>query len=406
LPSAIPKSATLLGHQGFQDMKIILSVEPIRYPLTGIGRYTLELARNLSQLPALEELRYFTGTGFVTTLPDASAAAPSTPASRILRLKRQVAKVPFVLDLYRRYVDTARRETLTGKPDYVYHGPNFYLPPTDGPSVVTVHDLSVLKMPEFHPPERVDYMTKEIGLALERASVIITVSDFVRQEIAEYFSWPLERIITTHLGGSADFYPRGDEVTAPVLERLVLSPGSYVLYAGTMEPRKNLERLLGAYEALPRTLRARFPLVLAGYKGWNNTAIMARVRRAQNEGWARYLGYVREEDLPHLFAGARLFTFPSIYEGFGLPVLEAMASGVPVVCSNAASLPEVAGDAALMVHPEDVAGLTRALEQGLTDEAWRRNAIRAGRIQAARFSWRRCAEQTADAYRLAVQMRS
>ena len=151
------------------------------------------------------------------------------------------------------------------------------------------------------------------------------------------------------------------------------------------------------------SLRQRFPLVLAGYKGWNNTTILARIRRAESEGWARYLGYVPDEQLPHLFAGARLFTFPSLYEGFGLPVLEAMASGVPVVCSDAASLPEVAGGAALMVPAADVSALTRALERGLTDDPWRAGAILAGRKQAARFSWRRCAQETAGVYRRALE---
>ncbi|MFC3219283.1 glycosyltransferase family 4 protein [Tianweitania populi] len=382
-------------------MKVILSVEPIRYPLTGIGRYTLELARNLAQLEAVEELRYFSDAAFVDELPDGAQAASATaPTSRMLRLKRQVAaRLPFLLNIYRRRVDTARQDTLAGKGDYVYHGPNFYLPQTDGPAVVTIHDLSVLKMPEFHPPERVAFMTREVEVAMKRATAIITVSDFIRHEIAEHFSIPLERIFTTSLAGSADFFPRDEAVTAHVLATLGLKPGGYALYAGTIEPRKNLDRLLTAYEALPMALRKRVPLVLAGYKGWNNAGVHARIRQATAEGWARYLGYVPEEALPHLFAGARLFAFPSLYEGFGLPVLEAMASGVPVVCSDVASLPEVAGDAALMVHAEDVAGLTAALERGLTDEGWREGAVTAGLNQAARFSWARCAQETANVYR-------
>lgn len=384
------------------SMKVILSVEPIRYPLTGIGRYTLELARNLLQLKDVEELRYFSGTDFLPALPDGAEVGPSAPASRMLRIKRQVARLPFVLDIYRRYVTTAQRDTLAGKGDYVYHGPNFYLPATEGPSVVTIHDLSVLKMPDCHPPERVSFMTKEIALAVERATLIVTISEFIRHEIAETFGLPLNRIVTTNLGGAPGYVPRQAETTAPVLQTLGLKPGGYTLYAGTIEPRKNIEGLLAAYEALPMALRKRFPLVLAGYKGWNNATIHARIRRAAAEGWARYLGYVPEDTLPHLFAGAQLFAFPSLYEGFGLPVLEAMASGVPVVCSDAASLPEVAGDAALMVHARDVSGLTAALERGLTDENWRANAAQAGLAQAARFSWQRCAEETAAVYRRAL----
>jgi len=239
-------------------MKVILSVEPIRYPLTGIGRYTLELARNLVQLPDVTDLRYFSGSDFLKTLPDAADAAPSAPASRMLMLKRKVARLPFLLDVYRRRVDKARKTNLLGERDSIYHGPNFYLPPTEGPSVVTIHDLSVLKMPECHPAERVSFMTKEIALALERTTLVVTVSDFIRHEIADYFSMPLDRIVTTSLGGSPEFFPRGRHETAPVLSALGLQHGAYTLYAGTIEPRKNLDALLAAYEALPASLRQRF----------------------------------------------------------------------------------------------------------------------------------------------------
>lgn len=384
-------------------MKVILSVEPIRYPLTGIGRYTLELARNLADVEDIEELRFFAGTDFVTDLPSGAEAAPSAPATRVQLVKRKLARLPFLLDLYRRRIDQARRRNLAGLKDAVYHGPNFYLPPTDGPAVVTVHDLSILKMPDCHPRERVAFMSKEIELALTRATMIVTDSEFVRQEIAETFSWPLDRVFTTCLAGSPEFFPRGSTATAPVLQSLGLEPKGYSLYAGTIEPRKNLVRLLDAYGELPQDLRRRYPLVLAGYKGWNNAAIVERLRQAEDQGWARYLGYVPDEALPHLFAGARLFAFPSLYEGFGLPVLEAMASGVPVVCSNAASLPQVAGGAALMVQAEDVDALKSALERGLQDDDWREGAIAAGLQQAARFSWTRCAVETADVYRLALK---
>lgn len=129
---------------------------------------------------------------------------------------------------------------------------------------------------------------------------------------------------------------------------------------------------------------------------------MERLRTAEGEGWVRYLGFVSENDLPLLFAGARLFTFPSLYEGFGLPILEAMASGVPVVTSTSSTLPEVAGDAAAMCDPEDVESLTRLIAQGLDDERWRDTAIERGLAQAGRFSWKRCAEETAAIYRSAL----
>jgi alpha-1,3-rhamnosyl/mannosyltransferase len=184
-----------------------------------------------------------------------------------------------------------------------------------------------------------------------------------------------------------------------VLARLGLVHGGYTLYAGTIEPRKNIEVLLDAYSVLPDAIRQRWPLVLAGYHGWQSEQLHQRIDAAVSAGWARYLGYVADEDLPHLFAGAHLFFFPSHYEGFGLPVLEAMASGVPVVCSNASSLPEVAGGAALMFDPEDADALHQLILTGLEDEVWRKTAKEKGLMQASIFSWRRCANETVSVYR-------
>jgi alpha-1,3-rhamnosyl/mannosyltransferase len=179
--------------------------------------------------------------------------------------------------------------------------------------------------------------------------------------------------------------------------------GGYSLFVGTIEPRKNIETLLDAYSRLPLELRKRWPLVLTGYHGWRNESIHQRLESAKREGWAFYLGFVPSEDLPLLFAGARLFTFPSLYEGFGLPVLEAMSSGVPVVCSNSSSLPEVAGDAALMCDAKDTETLTDLIRRGLEDDAWRASAVEQGLLHAAGFSWERCALETLQVYQKVVK---
>lgn len=382
-------------------MKIILSVQPIRFPLTGIGRYTLELARHLPSVSGVEDLKFFGDSAFVPVLPSPEDKA-SKPASLITQIKHRVARNPMLLDLYRKRIHARRGKALEEQGDYIYHGPNFYLPPFPGPSVVTIHDLSVFTMPERHPVERVMFVQKEVAFALKQATVLITPSEHARHEVAKYFNWPLEKVRSTALAGGSEFHPREEHAIAPILARHDLNPGGYVLYTGTIEPRKNIVRLIDAYSQLPQTLKGRFPLVLAGFKGWNNEAEMARIHLAEREGWLRYLGFVSDADLPILFAGARLFAFPSLYEGFGLPVLEAMASGVPVVTSNSSSLPEVAGDAAASCAPEDVDALTSLLWQGLEDEEWRAEAIQRGFLQAAKFSWKRCAQETADIYRSAL----
>lgn len=374
-------------------MKLVLSVEPVRFPLTGIGRYTYELALRLQKSREITDLQFFAGRRFLPGLPTASDASGSGYG-----LKRAVQKNFFAVEAYRLLMPMLRARALKNHSDFLYHSPNYYLPPFAGKSVATFHDLSPFTWTHCHAPQLVRYLQKELRKTLERADALITDSEYTRQELAEYFSWPLERIHTVPLASSEEFYPRDYETLTEPLSRHGLLPGEYSLFVGTIEPRKNIETLLDAYSRLPLQLRTRCPLILTGYHGWKNDDIHKRLETAKREGWARYLGFVPSEDLPLLFAGARLFAFPSLYEGFGLPVLEAMSSGVPVVCSNSSSLPEVAGNAALMCDAMDVVKLTELLQRGLEDEAWRLQAINAGLVHASAFSWQRCADETLQVY--------
>lgn len=377
-------------------MKLVLSIDPVKYPLTGIGRYTYELARHLGLHPDIEQLRFLRGARLVDDLPGDLSSDKAMRGVRQRLLKSRVA-----VRLYQWAMSRLKTRALRHYEDAVFHGPNFYLPPFRGRSVVTMHDLSPYLWADSHPAERVRYMRSEIELSMRRASVLITDSEYSRKEIAEYFSWPLDRIRAVPLASSDDFFPRSPADLQAAMQKHALSAGNYSLFLGTIEPRKNIEGLLTAYEQLPEHLRKRWPLMIAGYSGWRSEAIHARMRKVEAQGWARYLGYLPADELPLLMAGARLFVFPSLYEGFGLPVLEAMASGVPVVCSDSSSLPEVAGDAAMMCAAEDVDRLNELIARGLEDEAWRIAARNAGLEQAARFNWSRCADETVEAYRLA-----
>ncbi|WDH21135.1 glycosyltransferase family 4 protein [Pseudomonas chlororaphis] len=375
-------------------MKLVLSVEPVRFPLTGIGRYAYELALRLQQNPEITDLKFFAGRQFLPALPTASEESGNGYG-----LKRAVQKSFLAVEAYRLLMPLLRKRALKGYGDFLYHSPNYYLPPFTGRSVATFHDLSPFTWAHCHTPQLARYLQKELKTTLLRADALITDSEYTRRELAEYFSWPIERIYTVPLASSADFHPRSSASLRDMLSRHGLEPGGYSLFVGTIEPRKNIDTLLDAYSRLPMAVRTRWPLILTGYYGWRNDAIHARLETARREGWARYLGFVPSEDLPLLFAGAHLFAFPSLYEGFGLPVLEAMSSGVPVVCSNSSSLPEVAGNAALMCEPMDVNMLTAHLQKGLEDEAWRRFAVERGLQHAARFSWKRCAQETMQVYR-------
>ncbi len=378
-------------------MDIILATESIRVPLTGVGRYTQELARQLAGLPEIASLRFLHGGRLCNALP-----APRPGASALPWLADKLSRIEPAADGLRRLSAIAKARALRGAGAALFHGCNYYLPAFDGPCIATFHDVSVYRWPGCHRADRVRYMRREMSRSLDRAQLIITVSEFSRREIAAQFEWPLERIRAIPLACHDAFRPHTSEELAHPLRALGLHPDGYCLFVGTVEPRKNLNTLLDAYSLLPDSLRRRWPLVVAGHAGWNSHTVHERMRRAEQAGWLRYLGYVEEMRLPALLSGARLFAFPSLYEGFGLPVLEAMASGTPVLCSDASALPEVTGDAASRFSPLDAQALKDLIVRGLEDAPWRDLMRAAGRERASHFSWRRCAELTADAYRDAL----
>ena len=228
---------------------------------------------------------------------------------------------------------------------------------------------------------------------------MICDSEFIRQEIIAFFGWPEDKVRVVSLGVGNEYHPREVTETATVLRKFDLSFGSYTLCVATVEPRKNIEVLLSAYEALPFPIRNRYPLALAGGSGWRSEDIHRRIDQGRRQGWLRYLGYVLEADLPILFSGARGFVYPSLYEGFGLPVLEAMASGLPVLISNRSSLPEIASGAALIVEAEDVQAMTENIRILLEDGQWRNEASRRSLEVASRYSWETTARKTVEVYR-------
>ena len=331
-------------------------------------------------------------------LPESSTVNTTSEVASS-KLRRTVFKNTLAREFYTAVSSVLKHHTLCTHDDHVFHGPNFYLPPFEGPTVCTFHDLSIFTWAHCHPPERIRYMTKEISKTLKRADMLITDTETTRQEVSAYFNWPLEKIRAVHLACSDEFMPRGLEEVTSVLTKYYLSFQGYSLYVGTIEPRKNLDVLLDAYKKLPLAVRIQWPLVLIGYQGWCSDKLHARIKVAMTEGWVRYLGFVEAEELPLIYAGARVFLFPSLYEGFGLPVLEAMASGVPVVCSNASTLPEVTGEAAAMCNPQDVDALAELINMALQDESWRNQSIIKGLQQAEKFSWQRCAKETFAVYK-------
>lgn len=375
-------------------MNLILLADAINPPLTGIGHYALRLARGLRQHPDIEDLRFFAGYRWVQNPEQALTTNQPIAAIRQRIPLRTLAALTYSV-LQRRLF----RQLTHGMTDYLVHSPNYVLPPCPGPSIATFHDLSHLHYPHYHPRDRIAFLKLWLPGTLKRATHFITVSEFIRQEIHALLGVPLEKITCIYNGVDPDFHPRPGVETAPVLARYGLEPGRYLLSVATLEPRKNLARLAQAHARLPADLRSGLPLVLIGAPGWRTEMLEQTLAPLERAGQIRRLGYTPQDDLPYLYAGACAFAYPSLYEGFGLPLLEAMASGTPALSSNRSSLPEVAGDAALLVEPEDVDAIAAGLEHLLTDTAWRTLAARRGLEQAQRFSWERCVDETIAVYR-------
>ncbi|KJS12086.1 MAG: elongation factor GreAB [Peptococcaceae bacterium BRH_c8a] len=389
-------------------MKVVLATEAIKSPLTGIGRYAWELASGLPNHPAVLSTRYLAYGQWKTLEQMAGNLTKENnngtdEAIKDDGLARRLTRTRLVSYVYERLAPKLTRARLKTDEINLYHGPNYFVPKVDVPCVVTVHDLSTFANSQWHPLPRAARMNRIIVKSIANSKYIITDSRAIRTELLDYFNLSEERVVAVPLGVDGVFKPRiADELRAP-LGKLGLQPGGYCLCVATMEPRKNLMRLINAYRMLPARMRNYWPLVLAGGSGWNSQAIHQATIEAAQEGWLKYLGYVPQNLLPLLYAGCRLFAYPSLYEGFGLPIAEAMASGVPVLTSNRSSMPEVAGGAAWLVEPEDEIDIYNGLQEAMEDELWRSGAVKAGRRRSAELTWEACIDRTVGVYCSALE---
>ena len=385
-------------------MNVVLSIEAVRPPLAGIGRYVWELATRLPHHQEVESLR-FIADGLWRTLPDLSlSSSPVSSVRQGMDWRHVLGKNPLVSRVYGAVMPKLAAYQINRLHDTVFHGPNFFVPNVDIPTVVTIHDLSAYYPSRWHPQTRIERMQTLIPHAVNRASLVLTDSAATRLELLQEFNLPEDKVQAVPLGVDQVYHPRPPSEIAEVLAQYGLQAEGYSLFVSTIEPRKNLSNLIAAYSKLPIAMRQRWPLVLVGGKGWNSEEIHAQIEQATAQSWLKYLGYVPQAHLPLLYAGARLFTYPSLYEGFGLPIAEAMASGVPVLTSNCSSMPEVAGVAALLVEPQDVDQMCAALERGLSDIAWRSVAIPQGLERAAQLTWDTCVDKTLLAYKMAKSL--
>jgi alpha-1,3-rhamnosyl/mannosyltransferase len=384
-------------------LRIILNDRVMWRPATGIGHYITEL---LGELPAQDaDLEVLPACGMLLGRWWNRRSRASRPAeSGVVQAggsgnRGHARRVPaWARDGILRAYASAFRVVGRMAGCRVYHEPNHIAMPWPGPVLTTIHDLSALRHPEWHPADRVAWYRREFNAGLARTSHFVAVSQFTRQEMVDLLGMPAERITVVPLAARRIFHPRPAEEVAAFLDRGGW-PRDYVLFVGTMEPRKNFERALAAYAALPSGLRERFGLVVVGCTGWGEQDAVGWAARLGVSRHVRFAGYIDDETLAWLYAGARVLLWPSLYEGFGLPVLECMASGTPVISSRTSAIPEVVGEAGVLVDPLEQGQITETLRSVLEDDRLAADLAAKGLARSSLFSWSRCAAQHAQLYR-------
>ena len=354
-------------------------------PASGIGRFTISLVRALQRRGAFRYLgmahRNFESVGAeLGNLPFEVQSAPLGAIWQQLRLPSRLGRGD--IDLF--------------------WSPLFTLPLRSRlPAVVTVHDLTALLLPEAHRWKVRWSQRPFLGPSLARARRVLADSESTANDLRQHFPDCAARLEVVYPGVDPEFRPAAPAEVAQIRTTLGCHDG-YLLYAGVLEPRKNVATLLDAWEELRRSDPGTPPLVLAGPVGWHSAALEARIRELDPLG-LQALGFLERARFVEVVQGALVFAYPSLYEGFGLPVAEAMACGVPVVTSNRSSLPEIVGDAGVLVDPERPSELAAALRTLLDDADRRRQLSETGRERVAHFTWERAAEQMEDVFRRALQ---
>ena len=386
-------------------MRLGMDGHPLMGQRTGIGRYQLNLIDQffLGAANELESLDLLVPLGWRShgkQRKELQRFVAARYAGRPVQIRGIAIPSQLLQLLWRTMSRPAVDSWLPGID--LFHGTNFWLPPVlHARGVITVHDLGFLVHPELHSPAQRAIHGK-LGRSLGRCARIIAVSENTKRDLLKYYPYPSDRIRVVPLAADPVFRPiRDPAILSEAKGRLAL-PTVFVLSVCTLEPRKNLIGLIRAFHhAIPR-LPHDCKLVLAGGLSWGTGELRETLRQLRLDSRVVMTGFLTDVDLVALYNLTACLVYPSRYEGFGLPVVEAMACGAPVVCSNSSSLPEVAGDAAVLVPPEDITGLSQAIESFVNDPSKRNEFASHGMARAAAFSWSRTASDTISVYREAA----
>jgi alpha-1,3-rhamnosyl/mannosyltransferase len=382
-------------------MRVVINGLAALKPKTGVGHHVASLTRALIEEFPTDEFWLYPGDRLARLVkrlnrveaprsPTAtSSSATNMIAGRAVRLVKQAARSASRLHF---------AAAVRGGRFNLYHEPNFIPFRTRLPTVVTVHDLSVLRFPDWHPADRVRLHREQFTEGLRRAVHVIAVSESIRAELIDEMGLNPDQVTTVYNGINPAFCTVDEEKRRAVQARLGL-PSRYVLCVGTIEPRKNIGTVMRAFSDLPPSLRANCPLILVGPWGWKSETDRQYFESTGRDRGTRHLGYVADDDLPAVYAGAAGLVYPSYYEGFGLPPVEMLACGGRVVASSIPAVREVCGPFCEYVDPHDSAGWQAALERLASYPMTRDDQRIAGARHAAQYSWVRAARQTMDIYK-------
>jgi len=365
---------------------LVIDSIPLLSPLTGIGRYIYEISKELEKQDTFETSYFY---GYYSDKLMNPSSKPTVKS-----LKTIITRFTFIKKLAREIILFLGK--INAKSYDLYWEPNL-LPNQNIKAkklVTTIHDFSFILHKEFHPKERIEYIDKYFTKNIIKSDMIITGSNFTKNEILKRLDFKDEQIQVIYHGINHNLFQVYRDDDLKVNFEL---PQKFILSVGSIEPRKNLIGLLEAYSKLSVEIKKEYKLVLAGFKGWENKEIMALIEKNQEN--IHYLGFISDQELSIVYNLASLFVFPSFYEGFGLPVLEAMACGTPVVCSNSSSLPEVGGDAVVYCDANNIDDITDKVTQVLNDTKLQKSMKLSGLQRAKEFTWEKSARQHKELFK-------
>lgn len=389
-------------------MKIVVNLSPLLPPLTGVGHYTREILNRLLNNEKLEDLQGFLYNRWysrseiedmlyradATTKAADNTGAQSPKSIKKSKIKELLKRLPYARRVARLLMQAKFRKRFgeMEKDGYIYWEPNFIPIFVIKNSFVTVYDLSFVRYPQFHPKERVAQISDGLNMAIKKGANIVTVSEFSRDEIADVYGVSKDNITVVPPGTHEAFGRESEDKISAVKQKYSID-GGYILSVCTVEPRKNLITVCKAYEKLDNEIKRGYKLILAGKDGWLNSELEDVLEPLEKGGFARRIGYVDSKDLPALYSGAALFVYLSLYEGYGMPIAEAIRCETPVLTSDAEPMKSVGGDKAYLANPLDEGEIAAKMEAILTGKE-----VEKGKGRPFIYDWSESARMMIDIF--------